>query len=37
MDRMVVKLDQDLVSMDEGNGEKKVRSRLMNQQGHVMI
>jgi hypothetical protein len=33
----VTKLEQDLALMDEGNNEKKVRSRLMNQQGHVMI
>jgi hypothetical protein len=32
-----MKLEQDLAPMDEDNGEKKVRSRLMNQQGHVMI
>ena len=37
MDRMVVKLEQDLALMDEGNGEEQVRSRLMNQYGHVMI
>ena len=37
MDRMAVKLEQDLVSMDEGNGEKQVKSRSMNQYGHVMI
>jgi hypothetical protein len=37
MDRVVVKLEQDLASMDEGNGEKQVRSRSMNQQSHVMI
>ena len=37
MDRVAVKLEQDLASMDEGNGEKQVRSRLMNQEGHVMI
>ena len=37
MDRVAVKLEQDLAPMDEGNGEKQVRSRLMNQQGHVMI
>ena len=29
MDRMVVKLEQDLAPMDEGNGEKQVKSRLM--------
>jgi hypothetical protein len=37
MDRMAMKLEQDLAPMDEGNGEKQVRSSLMNQQGHVMI
>ena len=37
MDRMAVKLEQDLVPMDEGNGEKQVKSRSMNQYGHVMI
>jgi hypothetical protein len=37
MDRMAVKLEQDFTPMDEGNDKKKVRSRLMNQQGHVMI
>ena len=37
MDRLAVKLEQDLVLMDEGNGEKQVRSRSMNQYGHVMI
>jgi hypothetical protein len=37
MDRVAVKLEQDLASMDEGNGKKQVRSRLMNQQGHMMI
>jgi hypothetical protein len=37
MDRVVVKLEQDLALMDEGNGEKQVSSRSMNQQGHVMI
>jgi hypothetical protein len=31
MDRMTVKLEQDLAPMDEGNGEKQVRSRSMNQ------
>ena len=31
------KLSDDLAPMDEGNGEKQVRSRSMNQQGHVMI
>ena len=37
MDHVVVKLEQDLVPMDEGNGEKQVRSRSMNQEGYVMI
>ena len=37
MDRVVVKLEQDLAPMDEGNGEKQVRLRSMNQQGHVMV
>jgi hypothetical protein len=31
MDRAAVKLEQDLAPMDEGNGEKQPRSRLMNQ------
>jgi hypothetical protein len=31
MDRVVVKLEKDLVSMNEGNSEEKVKSRLMNQ------
>jgi hypothetical protein len=31
MDRMAVKLEQDLAPMDKGNGEKQVRSRSMNQ------
>jgi hypothetical protein len=37
MYRVAVKLEQDLALMNEGNGEKQVRSRSMNQQGHVMI
>ena len=37
MDRVAVKLEQDLVLMNESNGEKQVRSRSMNQQGHMMI
>jgi hypothetical protein len=37
MDRVAVKLEQDLAPMYEGNGEKQVRSRSMNQQGHVII
>ena len=31
------KLGHDLVPMDRGNGEEQVKSRSMNQQGHVMI
>jgi hypothetical protein len=31
MDHVAVKLEQDLVLMDEGNGEEQVTSRLMNQ------
>jgi hypothetical protein len=34
---VTVKLGQDLVPMDRGNGEEQVRSRSMNQYGHVMI
>jgi hypothetical protein len=37
MDCVAVKLEQDLVPMDEGNDKMQVRSRSMNQQGHVMI
>jgi hypothetical protein len=37
MDHVAVKLQQDLVPMDKGNSEKQLRSRSMNQQGHVMI
>ena len=37
MDHVAVKLEQDLAPMDEGNSEKQVRSRLINQQGHVVI
>ena len=37
MDRMAVKLEQDLSSVDEGNGEKQVKSRSMDQYDHVMI
>ena len=37
MDRVAVKLEQDLTPMDEGNSEKQVKSRLMNQYDHVMI
>ena len=31
MDRVAVKLEQDLAPMDEGNDEEQVRSRSMNQ------
>ena len=31
MDRVAVKLEEDLALMDEGNGDKQVRSTLMNQ------
>jgi hypothetical protein len=31
MDRVAIKLEQDLVLMDKGNDEKQVRSRSMNQ------
>ena len=37
MDRVVVKLEQDLAPMDDGNGEEQVESRSMNQYNHVMI
>ena len=37
MDRMAVKLEQDLALIDEDNDEEQVRSRSMNQQGHMMI
>ena len=39
MDHVTVKLGQggEDTPMDEGNGEKQVRSRSMNQYGHVMI
>ena len=37
MDHVAVKLEQDLVSMDESNSEKQVKSRSMNQYDHVMI
>ena len=37
MDCVAVKLEQDLTPMDKGNGEKQVKSRSMNQYGHVMI
>ena len=32
-----VKLGQDLAPMDRGNGEERIRSRSMDQRGHVMI
>jgi hypothetical protein len=34
---VTVKLEQDLAPIDRRNGEEQVRSRLMNQYGHVMI
>ena len=37
MDHVAVKLEQDLALIDEGNGEKQVKSRSMNQYDHVMI
>ena len=37
MDRVAVKLKQDLAPMDEGNSEKQVKSRLMNQYDHMII
>ena len=37
MDRLAIKLEQDLTPMDKDNGEKQERLRSMNQQGHVMI
>ena len=37
MDRVAVKLEQDMAPMDEGNGKKQVKSRSMNQYDHVMI
>jgi hypothetical protein len=37
MDRKAVKLEQDLASMDQRKNEEQVRSRLMDQQGHMMI
>jgi hypothetical protein len=37
MDRVAVKLEQDLAPIDEDNGKKQVRSRSMSQQGHMMI
>ena len=37
MDRVAVKLKQDLAPMDKGNSKKQVKSRLMNQYDHVMM
>ena len=37
MDRVAVKHEQYLTLMDEDNGEEQVKSRSMNQYGHVMI
>ena len=37
MDRVAVKLKQDLAPMDDGNGEEQVKLRSMNQYDHVMI
>ena len=37
MDRVAVKLKQDLAPMDESNGGKQVKSRSMNQYDNVMI
>jgi hypothetical protein len=34
---VTVKLGHDLAPMDQGNDEEQVRSRSMNQYGHVMI
>ena len=34
MNHIAGKLEQDLAPMDEGNGEKQVRSRSMNQRSH---
>ena len=36
MDRVAVKLEQDLAPMDEDNGEKQVKSRSMNQYDHMI-
>ena len=36
-DHEAVKLGQDLVLMDRGNSEERIRSRSMEQRGHVMI
>ena len=37
MDRVAVKLKQDLAPMDDDNGEEQVKLRSMNQYDHVMI
>jgi hypothetical protein len=34
---VTVKLEQDLAPMDRRNGEEQVRSRSMDQQGHMMM
>jgi len=34
---VMVKLEQDLAPMDQGNGDEQVRSRSMNQYDHMMI
>jgi hypothetical protein len=34
---VTVKLEQDLAPMDQHNDEEEVRSRSMNQYGHMMI
>jgi len=34
---VTVKLEQDLAPMDQGNSEEQVRSRSMNQYGHMMV
>ena len=37
MDRVAVKLEQDLAPMDDGNGEEQVESRSMNQYDHEIV
>ena len=37
MDRVAVKLEQDLALMDKDNGEKQVKSRSIYQYSHVII
>ena len=37
MDCNAVKLEQDLAPMDRRNGEEQVKSRSMDQDGHVII